>query len=141
MSVKTENQTEKNSTPKTEEKGTLKNNMRTSEVAITLSLNTQSINPKTITKALQVEVKGDDGVNMMTCLEDVCRFEKISALEFKSNPILTMQRNLFTNVINLLTQLEEISTGASQSLLEQRGINKTKNVKHGAKGGTISLAR
>ena len=135
-----ENQTEKTTTQENA-KPQLANNMRTKEVAITLSLNTQQINPKTIGKALSIEVSGDEGVNQMTCLEDMCRFEKISALEFKSNPVLTMQRNLFTNVINLLTSLGEISEGASQSLLEQRGINKIKGVKHGSKGGTISLAR
>ena len=119
----------------------LQNGMRTKNVTITLSLNTQAIDAKTIGQALQVEVTGDDGVNQITCLEDFCRFEKISKLEFKSSPRLTMQRNLLTNTINLMSDLELISKGASQSLLEQRGINKTKSVKHSTNGGTISLTR
>lgn len=137
--------------PKQDGVKTLKNNMRTEQVAITLSFNTQALHNTGILTSCLVGIQGDtDDINAMTCLEDLARFEKISKQEFKANPILTCQRNLLTNVINLVNKLGKLNghvdgvtltDGASESLLTQRGITHTDGVTHGSNGGTIKKKR
>ena len=140
-----------NNPNKTESIATLKNNMRTSKVAITLSFDTQALTNSGILTALEIGIEGDnEKINGMTCLEDLARFEKLTKAEFKANPILTCQRNLLTNVINLTNKLGKLkgytdgftlSDGASESLLTQRGITETDGVTHGSNGGTIKKRR